>query len=344
MTRRLLPLLSVLVLLVACRRDKPDGPTSSPIDLGGSSGGVYVVNEGNFQFGNAQVSYYDIATDAALQDIYRPANDADLGDVLQSMSIVNELAYLVVNNSGKVSVVDPSSFREQAVITGLTSPRYLLPVSPGKAYVTDMYAGSVAVVDLLENRVVGRIACPGATEELVGAYGKAFVTNTAKDFVYVVDAATDRIVDSVEVGRGGNSIRQDARGKLWVLSGGGFSAVRAKLSRIDPATLAVDAAFDFPASASPWRLNMNARGDTLYYLDGGVFRMSIHADQLPTTAFVPADGRNFYGLGVDPRSGVVYAADAIDYVQRGVIYRYAPSGQALGSFRAGIIPSAFMFR
>ncbi len=60
--------------------------------------------------------------------------------------------------------------------------------------------------------------------------------------------------------------------------------------------------------------------------------------------FIAADGRNFYGLGVDPDNGTVYVADAIDYVQRGVVLRHAADGSFIGTFHAGRIPGGFVFR
>ena len=36
-----------------------------------------------------------------------------------------------------------------------------------------------------------------------------------------------------------------------------------------------------------------------------------------------------------------YVADAIDYQQKGIVYRYSPEGELLDEFRVGIIPGAF---
>ncbi len=289
MTRsyRVLPLL-IMTLLGACRKDKPEPPDDRPLTAG--QGGVYVVNEGNFQWGNASVSYYDIATGNSTEDLYAPANGNGLGDVLQSMALHNGRAYLVVNNSGKVVVVDPDDFVASATITGLVSPRYLVPVDDTKAYVTDMMANNIHILDLSSNSITGSIPCPGWTEQLVLAYGKAFVTNQARRYVYVVDTATDQLVDSIQVSKGGNSIVVDAQDKLWVACTGGSGTV------------------------------------------------------LPGVPFVAANDRNFYGLGVDPNSGEVYVADAIDYAQRGMVFRYGADGTALNGFLAGRIPGGFVFR
>lgn len=333
-------LLAVLVLLASCRKDKPERPVEQPTVVG-TQGGVYITSEGNFGWGNAKVSFYDIASGNVVEDLFEPANGVALGDVCQSMRLFNNKAYVVVNNSNKVAVVDPSTFVVTATITGFNSPRYFLPVSNSKAYVTDLYANSIAVVDLNSNTITGNIPCRGWTEELVLAYGKAFVTNKSRNKVYVVDTATDQLSDSIVVGAGGNSIVADANGMLWVMCSGGTPT----LFRIDPATHQVEQSFPFPSgSDSPWRLSINSSNDMLYYLNNDVFRMSISASELPTSPFIASSGRNFYSIGIEPNSGVVYVADAIDYVQRGKVYRYASDGALINSFLAGIAPGGFCFQ
>lgn len=333
-------LLAVLVLLASCLKDKPERPVEQPTVVG-TQGGVYITSEGNFGWGNAKVSFYDIASGNAVEDLFEPANGVALGDVCQSMRLFNNKAYVVVNNSNKVAVVDPSTFVVTATITGFNSPRYFLPVSNSKAYVTDLYANSIAVVDLNSNTITGSIPCRGWTEELVLAYGKAFVTNKSRNKVYVVDTATDQLSDSIVVGPGGNSIVADANGKLWVMCSGGTPA----LFRIDPATHLVEQSFPFPSgSDSPWRLSINSSNDMLYYLNDDVFRMSITANELPAAPFIDASGRNLYGLGIEPSSGVVYVADAIDHIQRGKIFRYATDGSLINSFLVGVAPSGLFFQ
>lgn len=335
-------LFPTLLLLAACRKDRPEPPVATPILAG--QGGVYITNEGNFGWGNAGVSYFDKASGAVAEDLFSPANGAPLGDVCQSMHLFNGRAYVVINNSGKVVVVDPNSFTLIATISGFSSPRYFLPVSSGKAYVTDLAANAISVVDLSTRTIVRTIRCPGWTEQLALAHGKAFVTNQSRAWLYVIDTATDVLEDSIPVSRGGNSIVEDGQGMLWVACSGG-SGTAAAIYRVDPVQRAVTASYPFTGqNDSPWRLTRNGTGDVLYFLNSGVFQMPIGAGSLPMTPFIPSEGRTFYALGVDPADGTVYVADALDYVQRGVVFRYTTSGTLLGQFLAGRIPGSFVFR
>ena len=244
------------------------------------------------------------------------------------MYFFNGLAYIVVNNSNKIEVVNANTFVSVATITGFNSPRYFLPVSNSKAYVTDLYDDAISIVDLSSNQRTGEIACAGWTEELVLAYGKAFVTNRERNQLYIINTMNDQLTDSIEIGAGANSIIEDRNGKLWVLcSGSNSNNINATLHRINPIENTVEISFTFNlANDLPRRLNINGTNDTLYFLNEGVVQMPINANALPSTTLIPTDGRNFYGLGIHPQTKEILVADAIDYVQRGKIYVYQANG------------------
>jgi hypothetical protein len=58
---------------------------------------------------------------------------------------------------------------------------------------------------------------------------------------------------------------------------------------------------------------------------------------------VSGNNRVYYGLGVNPRDYTIYAADALDYVQRSNIYIFDNNGNQLSFFKAGIISNGFYF-
>jgi len=335
-------LLTVLSIS-ACRKDKPITPDKPDFKVGQT--GVFITNEGNFQFGNAEISYYDATNKQVLNNIFVNANDVPLGDVCQSMYIHNGKAYIVLNNSGKIEVVNLSTFKSIGTISGLTSPRYILPINNSKAYVSDLYADALHIVDLSAMAVTGTISCKGWTEEMYMMYGKVYVANQFANKLYVIDAATDVITDSISIGKHANSIVEDKNGKLWVLCGNlDNGQQKASLHRINPVNDVVEQSFVFPTvNDNPWRLNINASGDTMYFINTHVYAMPVNAVALPQNAFIDAVSRNLYGLGICPETHVVYVSDAIDYVQQGVVSCYKPDGTLINSFNAGIIPGHFYF-
>ncbi|MDE5871954.1 MAG: YncE family protein, partial [Muribaculaceae bacterium] len=58
-------------------------------------------------------------------------------------------------------------------------------------------------------------------------------------------------------------------------------------------------------------------------------------------SFVPSNGKYFYSMTVSPLNNDIFVADALDYQQPGVIYRYSADGSLIGHFEAGLIPTAY---
>ena len=332
-----------LLALNACVSNNPNDNVA-PI-IPSSDHGVYIANEGNFQFGNAGISYFEEGMEDAIVDLFEPANGRPLGDVCQSMFFFNQKIYIVVNNSGKVEVVDATSFQSEATISGFGSPRYFLPISNRTAYVTDLFADAISIVDLSSQSIEGSIPCDGWTEEMALAYGKVFVTNRLSDQLLVINTTNNNKENIISIGYGAASIVEDRDGKLWALCSGRESIGEpAGLYRVDPIDLQLEQALLFSdLEDSPSRLNINGSLDSLYYLNNGVYRLSIYDATLPESDFIPADDEVFYGLGIDLRTGDVYVADAIDYVQRGLVYVYRSNGELKDEFLAGIIPGNFYF-
>ena len=72
--------------------------------------------------------------------------------------------------------------------------------------------------------------------------------------------------------------------------------------------------------------------------------MAVTDRHLPDSPFINNVNGLFYSMSVNPDNGEVYVADAIDQVQRGVVYRYSPEGIPLDTLKVGIAPGAFCFK
>ena len=351
MKRRLKYLLlsAIWFAAVSCMDYKPTGENDFDYR---NDNGVFIVNEGNFMYGNASLSYYSPQKKYAENEVFIQANGIKLGDVAQSMTIRNELGYIVVNNSGIIFIIDINTFKVKGTISGFVSPRYMHFVSDSKAYVSDLYSSKIYIVNPQTRKITGSISTGKhkSTEQMVQC-GKYVYTNcwSYDNKIMVIDSETDRITDSITVGIQPNSLVIDKNNKLWALTDGGYANNPygheiPSLYCINTADLTVERKFDFALSDSPSSLCINSSGDTIYYINNSVWRMNILDTNLPSQPFIPYNRTLYYGLGVSPRTSEIYLVDAIDYVQNGKMYRYTPQSHCIDTITTGICPSTLCFK
>ncbi len=334
----------IIVFFNSCVKDKPQDPKKTAVTVN-SDYKVLVSNEGNFGWGSGTISLYDPTSGAVIDDYYgQQNNNGSLGNVCQSITKHNSSYYIVMNNSNKIVVANTSDFVKTATINGFNSPRYILPITYNKAYVSDLYSNSVQVVDLNTNTISGSIPCMPGTQEMVLIYNEAFITNSNSNYCYIANTTNDVLTDSINVGKGNSNICIDKYSKIWVLSSGNNAAGQSgRLSKINPVTLQIEQTLNFNLGESPHKLCINKTKDTLYYLNNGVFQFQINSSILPANALISQGSKFYYGLGVNPKDYRIYVSDAIDYVQKSKIEIYKPDGTFISKFNAGIISNSFMF-
>ena len=321
-----------------------------------SGEGLFITNEGNFQYGNASLSYYNPTTKEIQNEVFYRANAMKLGDVAQSMIVRDNVGWIVVNNSHVVFAIDLTTFKEIGRITNLTSPRYIHFISDEKAYITQIWDNRITIVNPKKYEITGYIECPnmtmesGSTEQMV-QYGKYLYVNcwSYQNRILKIDTETDKVVAELEVGIQPTSLVMDCNNKLWTITDGGYEGSpygyeTPSLYCIDAETFSIEKEFQFRKGDAPSEVQLNGTGDKLYWLNDDVWEMSVFDDRLPSKPFLPYAETLYYGLSVNPHNGDVYVADAIDYQQQGKVYRYSAAGELIDEFYVGIIPGAFCWR
>ena len=67
----------------------------------------------------------------------------------------------------------------------------------------------------------------------------------------------------------------------------------------------------------------------MYYLESGVRRISINAQELPSTPLITENDHFFYKIGIDPVNSDIFITDAVDYQQKGFVLHYKHDGTFL---------------
>lgn len=331
----------IIVLLFSCKteEDKKITPLSNE-----SGVDVIILNEGNFGSGNASIDWYNSSNNKLYDHVFKSNNqNRPIGDVVQSMQIIGDKGYIVVNNSQKIEVVNLSDFKSIGSIQGLTSPRYILPINESKAYVSDLYANAISVINLKDRVVEKTIPTNGWTEQMVKIEDSAYVCDLTNNQLLVLNLQTDSIIKRTQLIRQPGSMVKDKNNNLWVLCNGGFDEMIPRLYQINTSGDVIQVVNFDNINQYPSNLLINEEKDHLFYFNDGIFRMSITDQSLPSQPFIEKKGRLFYGMGFHPSSSELYVADAIDYQQRGKVYRFDLEGNEIATFQAGIIPTGFIF-
>ncbi len=375
MKRNLFLLLALATLLFSCKPDQPVNPGTITI-----GSGMFVLNEGNFQFANSSLTFYDIEADTVVNDLFYKVNNAPLGDVAESMALVDGKLYLVVNNSKYIYKVDANTIvcdtTKPYKLGGFYSPREIFFVAPDKAYVTDIVGTNIWIINPQEMKHTGTIAMGNTTEKMLRVGNELFVSNWSYYYtdayshdsyhtVQVVDLNNDVKVADIEVGKEPNTMVVDKNGHVWVLCEGrswdeeydeeGMPyGENPTLWEIDPMLRTAELRYEF---VGPYEdddeikgvastLRANLAGDQFYMIyNNEVRRFDLATLSLSETfRIVPEPQGLFYNMVVEPRTGEIYIADAKNYMKNGTVYRYTSDGLLLASFEAGIIPSAMLFK
>lgn len=344
----MVPILAVFIsgsLFYSCEPE-PNITPVQPVILS-VKGGLFILNEGNFQSGNASVDYYNFENQTLSFNAFESVNKRKLGDVLQSMQRNGSLGYLIVNNSQKIEVINLNTLASINTITGFKSPRYMV-VKNNMAYVSEYYGGGVKVVDLPTSTIVGTIPIQGNCDGLVLYKNKLYVTNASTSYVYIINTGSNTVMDSIAVGHGSNSLQLDADNQLWVLASGKKTSTAEEPGRLTLINPDLDSVVKYflvsrQSDHGPIKLRIDTEKRVLYWINKSIYRHAIKSNALEEEPFVNSFRNNYWALNIDSLTKEIYVGDAIDYVQKSTINRYDQTGTLKGTFKAGYITGDFYF-
>ncbi len=318
--------------------------------------GIFILNEGNFGQGNSTVSFLDPETEEITNQVFKNANSgAVLGDTGQSIGFYKDYAFVVMNVSNTIEVVDRNTFQSVGSIkTNLESPRFIA-FSEGKAFVSNWGDGMnpeddfISVFNAEDLSLVKTIPVAEGPEKMISEAGKVYVAHSGgfnvNNKISVIDAVKLDFEAEIIVGAAPNSLVAEG-GNLWVLSGGDAYSeeeTAGSLSKIDLGNNQVVKEIPFSnATDHPANLEFEG-GQFLYTMGNTVYTFTETVETLPDTPVFDMEEVDYlYGFEVE--DSTIFAASAnSDFTGNGKLLVYDLNGNVLNTFETGINPNGIYF-
>lgn len=350
MARQITIMLCFLWAGLACKKvvDKPADLLEGVIP----HKGVFVINEGGFGYNNASLSYINFDTDEVSNQVYEARNGETVGDVFQSMIIVNEVAYLAVDNSDKLLVVQVETLEKIRAVTSVNGPRYLVYDEVNNLlWVSQYHAVNVVGISLsdfsikhqinLPDYVVSGAVLPSGSDEMILEGNKLYVSNFRRPYAYVINTTTAELVDSFYVGYGVNNLMLHEQA-IWA-AGSGDAGLN------EMATLSVysignlNQLYIETSTQGFADLAWNPIKKEVMVQHGNSILAFAPETYKSHTLITATQGQNFYGMNVNQLNGDVWLTDALDYQQNGAVLKYNKDGELQNDYEVGLIPNNLVF-
>ena len=341
------------VFFVSCSDDN----VVNEAPLGTYDNGVLILNQGGFGNGNASISYLSEDFTTQQNNIFSLVNPTiTLGDTAQDIGLYQNLAFVVLNYSNKIEVVNRYTMVHVATIsTGLNNPRYIA-FANGKGFVTNWGDGGstsddfVAVLNLSTYAVSSTISVAEGPERIVENDNKLYVAHAGGygygSTISVINGSTNTLSTTINVGDVPNSLEIN-NGSLYVICGGKPSyaptETTGKFVKINLTNNTVASTINFPAATHPSNLNV-VDGTIFYTVDDAIFKLEFTATSLPTTPLFTTTAQGVYGVySFAVNNNKIYVGDALDYSSNGKVYVYSSTGMLEHNYTVGVIPAGFYF-
>ena len=344
-------LVALVPFFVSCE----DGEENIP---GIYDNGILVLNEGGYGSANASISFYNPSADSVSNGIFTKSTGLPLGDVGQSLAVIDNHVFIVLNGSNKVEVVNKEDFSSVATIEDITGPRYMVKVAKNKAYLSAWGDNAVFVINTNDFEVTDTIKVGAGPEQIAVSGDYAYIGHSGgygfESFIAVIKISTNEVVKEIATGDNPASLVVDNSGDLWTLCRGKIvynytdwsitEQSASKLMKINTSSNTISKEIQISETAHPNFIQISPDGSTLYYGGGygfnGIFAVSSDANTVQTE---PLINKSFYGFSVNPANGDIYGCEAPSFSAPGTVYRYNSAGTELASQTVGIGPNSVYF-
>lgn len=349
MKQRFILCLSLLVATFFIGSCMDEGNNPDPLELSS----VYVTNEGNYNDSDGTLTSYNPESGSTLKKAFENANGRPLAGIVQSAKIAGGHIFIVLNNANKIEVAEIESLESVASIELTTTPTDFEFINNKTGYVSNLYDGSVTVIDLENYEETGqRISVGSQPRTIFRLNNLAYVANNGAgndNTISVINTSDNTVEHTIEVGPGPQDIRVDSAGRLWVVCNG-LIAYDENWQR-DPANDKPGSVYlidggsatvidSIATGGHPTGIALDNENARAYLLNDGISAIDMNTLSVEEEPF---SSRSFNAIGYLPTQERLYVGDSRGYSQAGQALIYDLQGTAVDSFNVGIAPNGFHF-
>lgn len=325
---------ATLLFTTSCRNDDPIVDVQPK---GAYENGIIMSNEGNFGSPTATVSFIPNDLSTVENNVFSANNGgAALGDVLQNVGLNGDYAYLILNNSNKIEVVNRYTFKKVATVSDQVSqPRYIA-FANNNYYVTNSSGSSkfVNVYSVSTNAFVKKIPLTSGGERIVEASGRIVVQNASfgsgKKLTFINPSSN--IVESEVLVPNGNIQKTISNGgNVYTIASTSTDSYIYKLSSTGTITSTITLTGISNAT------NLEIDGSKLFFSSGSkVYSMDVTSTTVPTTPILTLTDNSWsalYGFGVI--DGKIYISNANGFTADSTVEIYSTAGNLLKTITTG---------
>lgn len=338
---------ATLLFNISCRNEDSIVEESAK---GAYENGVIISNEGGFSTPNSSVSF--ISNDLSLQEntiFAKNNNNAELGNVFQSIGFKGDDAYLVLNVPNKVEIVNRYTFKKiGSLTTNLENPRYIAFGSNNMTYITNNNFYNVRKLNVYDsgNTLVKSIDFDRYAEKVVSAGNYIYVQTDGSKFdtnwnelptghtITRINTATNEVDKTITLTD--TAIIRDVisdNSTVYVLSSDNTESF---LYRINGSTGSFD---KLALSGISHAEKLAIENNQLYFLSGNkVYSLATTATSAPTSELFSVTGSYIYGFNVI--NGYFYVSDA-SFTEDSTVRIYNNTGSLQKTIKTGIGTNGF---
>ncbi len=325
----------VLALLFVSCSDNDKDPQKPKGDY---DNGVLILNEGNFGTPNASVSFVNTEDFEVENKIFQGVNEATLGDVAQSIGFYQDYAFIVLNNSNKVEVVNRYTFESIATLTeNISLPRYVA-FEAGKAYVTNSGTNAIAVYDANTLVFKSTIDLGKTVNQVIAEDSYIYVQNASYGSgkeITVIDASTDQVVKTIDLGEDYNEMTE---GDDMI-----YATANTGLIKVDLNTNEVAGTITYGDGVAKGG-KIDVEDGMIYFVSGKfIYEVMSGATEVnnPPLIEVSTDATWDAGYGFGVEDGLIFYAIVNGFTAPSTVYIYNDSGEKIKEITAGMGTNAF---